>query len=408
MDKKKILIVTSTFPRDPQDRVTARFVFDLAEALTATYDVFVLAPGAAGVARREESGNMHIERFNYFFPARWQALSSGEGMIRDVKKNFFALLQVPCYLIAQIAGIRRMVKKYDIAIVNAHWLIPSGLSLALANSKRAFTGCVTVHAADIFALRKARSLGRAVLHFILKRTARVLPVSSYIKTIVDEVNGSTVANQTIIPMGANLNFTNAQSLPGTGADKSLKLLFIGKLIEKKGVAHLLDAISILKQKGINIRAQIVGGGPLEQRLKALAAILGINDRVEFSGWIKNEELPKYFRGNVVLVVPSVFDRKGETEGMPVVIAESLSCGVPVLASRISGIPDVIKDGYNGWLVEPADAAALASRIQAIAMIALDDFRAHARASARDLDYKTIAARYREAIEACSHMTNKGG
>jgi phosphatidylinositol alpha-1,6-mannosyltransferase len=402
MDRKKILIVTSTFPKDTQDRVTARFVYDLATALTGVYEVFVLAPHAAGLSRCEESNGLHVERFRYFFPATWQALSSGEGLACDVKKNIFSILQVPLYLIAQVRSVRRLVKKNDITTVNAHWLVPSGLSCALANVRNSFTCCVTVHAADIFALKRAKVLGSWILRFILKKTKLILPVSTYIKKTIDEVHGSEVTHYEIIPMGANLNFTPTASHttdqdPGPRVS-DVRLLFVGKLVEKKGVEHLLRALRILKRQHVRASLQIIGGGPLERSLKTLATTLQVNDRVDFYGWVNNEVLPKFFGSNDILVVPSVFDRKGETEGMPVVIAESLSCGVPVLASRISGISDIIKEDYNGWFVEPADEAALAAKIKKISKLSLREYKANALASARGLDYKSIASRYKEAIE----------
>ena len=106
----------------------------------------------------------------------------------------------------------------------------------------------------------------------------------------------------------------------------------------------------LKKTGKDFSVIIAGGGPEEDKIKTLAKELDVLDKVSFIGWTNNNELPAYYTASDIVVVPSIFDSKGETEGMPVVVNEALSSGVPVIGSRISGIPDVVIPGENGWLL----------------------------------------------------------
>ncbi|MBU1084105.1 MAG: glycosyltransferase, partial [Candidatus Omnitrophica bacterium] len=110
----------------------------------------------------------------------------------------------------------------------------------------------------------------------------------------------------------------------------------------------------MKDNGADFKVVIAGGGPLEERLKNDAAGRGLTGLIEFAGWKKNDELPEIYSASDVVVVPSVFDSKGESEGMPVVINEAFAAGVPVLASGISGITDLVENGRNGWLAEAED------------------------------------------------------
>jgi len=398
MDKKKILIVTSTFPKSQDDPVTARFVFDLARSLSDFYNVFVIAPHAAGLPLAEEWGNVRIIRFRYFFPARFQLLSSGRGMLNDIRSNLFAFFQIPGYLFAQYLSVIKVARANSITIINSHWIVPQGLVCSLARVSLKFNHFTTVHAADIFTLKRAKLLGTFISRFILRRTDAVFPVSSYIKEQVESVSRLKDIKYEIIPMGVNTEcFKGGGRKIRPSGKRSLNMLFVGKMVEKKGLVYLLDSLSILMKEGISFKLNVIGGGPLEDILREHVCKIGLSEHAAFLGWISNKRLPEYYKLNDLLIVPSVFDKRGETEGMPVVILEAMAMSTPVLASRISGIPDIVMDGYNGWLVEPAKAEALAQKIREIYVLDLEPYRDNALKTASSFSYGSIASRYKEAI-----------
>lgn len=400
---KKLLISTSTFPKSKDDAVSARFVFDLAKALCRFYDVHVLVPHSAGLLRYEELEGLKIHRFVYFLPARFQILGSGEGMLSDMKCNFLAYLQIPVFLMSQYLATINIVIRNKIDIVNTHWIVPQGFICALIGTILKFNHALTVHAADIFILKRYGFLGRHICRFILNRTDVMLPVSNFIKEQVREVSRKDTTS-CIIPMGVD-----TERFMYTGEKDDLKtkfklnntftFLFVGKFSEKKGIEFLIKASARLQKKGFDFNLILAGGGPLYDCMTDLVETCGISDHVRFLGWINNELLPGIYSLSDVIVVPSVFDRKGETEGMPVVIQEAMACGIPVLASEISGIPDIVEDGKNGWLVKPANDILLAEKMEEILSLeSLEDFKKQAMMTAKNNSYLRIAERYKEAID----------
>ncbi len=147
------------------------------------------------------------------------------------------------------------------------------------------------------------------------------------------------------------------------ATGTFRILAVGTLHEVKGQVHLLEAIARLSPDGPPVRCRFVGEGPDRATLERRAASLGIVDRVAFLGRRTRSEVADLMRDSDVLVVPSVPTRGGKREGLPVVIPEAMGIGLPVVASRLSGIPEIVVDGVTGLLTPPADAAAIAAALE---------------------------------------------
>ncbi|MDP8298205.1 MAG: glycosyltransferase, partial [Candidatus Orphnella occulta] len=401
MDKKNLLIITTTFPAGRDDKVSARFVFDLAKSLKSYYNVSVLAPSFPGAEKLENMGGVKVHRFSYFFPASLQRLTTGEGILANMGRNKFLMFQLPFLFFSLFYNLIKIVKKEKIDIINSHWIIPQGLVCALVKKFLRVRHVLTIHSAGIFTLKRQGALGRAIARYIIRRCDLVIPVSCYIKTTLDGMV-SEKYNYKIIPMGVDIEFFNRDKpedilpvLRETG--KKLKLLFVGKMIEKKGLKFLLEALSILKQRGRDFKLDVIGGGPLKENIESYVKTLNLSADISFSGWVLNRRLPELYDSCDIAVVPSVFDSKQETEGMPVVILEAMAMGAPVLASDISGIPDIVEHGYNGWLIRPGDSSAIAGQIDEIYDIDITPYRKNAADTALRFSYKETASNYKEAI-----------
>ncbi len=131
------------------------------------------------------------------------------------------------------------------------------------------------------------------------------------------------------------------------------LLFVGRLRLRKGVEVLLRALAILKEGGVLLRLRIAGDGEHRAALEHTAARFGVTDQVDFLGRRAPAEIRWLLEHASALVVPSIY------EGMPLVVLEAMVAGVPVVASRVSGIPEVVLEPETGWLVPPENPAALA-------------------------------------------------
>ncbi len=187
----------------------------------------------------------------------------------------------------------------------------------------------------------------------------------------------------------------ARFAPGSEAEPGL-ILHVGRLVEKKGTAILLDALARLP----DARLLVVGDGPLWGALQRRAAPLG--DRVRFLGNLSHEEVVQAMRRASVLATPSVTARDGDAEGLPTVVVEAAACGLPVVATRHSGIPEAVQDGATGFIVPERDADALAAKLALL--LGSDDLRGRmGMAARRRAEERFDLARQTERLEALYDM-----
>jgi colanic acid/amylovoran biosynthesis glycosyltransferase len=138
------------------------------------------------------------------------------------------------------------------------------------------------------------------------------------------------------------------------------VLFVGRLVEKKGVDTLIDAMAILRQSAPGLELSVIGDGPARGDLEKQAQAAGI--KVKFHGWLDEKKVRSAMRRALLLAVSSRTAAGGDSEGLPTVIMEAMAFGVPVVATRHAGIPEIISDKVTGLLVPEADAGALAGAI----------------------------------------------
>jgi glycosyltransferase involved in cell wall biosynthesis len=152
---------------------------------------------------------------------------------------------------------------------------------------------------------------------------------------------------------------------------------------------------------------VIGSGPLEAHLKHRAERLGIQDSVRFTGRLGHADLLTYLHGCRVVAIPSIVDSAGDTEGVPTVLSESLAAGCHVVATRVSGIPDVVSDGCNGWLADPGDPADLARALRRALLHQGRGVREKARQTAAEMDWLRIARCYRANFEIAIRQRGTG-
>jgi colanic acid/amylovoran biosynthesis glycosyltransferase len=141
-----------------------------------------------------------------------------------------------------------------------------------------------------------------------------------------------------------------------------KLLAVGRFVGKKGFDYLLAALKILKHRGLDFTLTFAGDGPRGIQLKHLAKRLGVDDRVVFAGFVSYDHVSDLFCSSDILLVPSVVHSSGDRDGIPTVIMEALKHRVPVIATAVAGIPEVIEDRVTGLLIPEKDGSAIAEAI----------------------------------------------
>ncbi|MGE5639962.1 MAG: glycosyltransferase, partial [Clostridia bacterium] len=325
----RILVLTSTFPRWRDDREPP-FVFELCRRLAAVHEVCVLAPHCRGAAVREEfAPGVHVRRFRYA-PASLETLAYEGGMLESVRRAPWRYLLLPFFLLGELVAAMKAVRELRPDVVHAHWIVPQGLvaGLACALSGRAAPVVCTSHGADLFALRGG--LASRAKAWALRRAAALTVVSSAMKPEAIRL-GANPERLHVMPMGVD---ARERFTPGPGARNGEEILFVGRLVEKKGVAHLLEALARVRQARPRAILTVAGSGPLEASLRERSRALGIAEAVRFAGPIPNADLPAFYRRAAVLAMPSVVARDGDREGLGLVLAEALACECPVVASDL--------------------------------------------------------------------------
>ena len=156
---------------------------------------------------------------------------------------------------------------------------------------------------------------------------------------------------------------NAKMEAPVKMEKPYRLLALGRFVGKKGYDFLLRGCRILADSGLDFRLTLAGDGPRMAQLKNLAHRLGISNKVTFPGFVRYDEVPQLFVDADLLLMPSVVHSSGDRDGIPTVIMEALMHRVPVIATDVSGISEVIEDGKTGLLIREKDPDAIAGAVR---------------------------------------------
>jgi len=352
-----ILVLTSTFPRWTDD-TEPRFVDYLCQNLAEQATVHVIAPHASGAAREEVFGRVRVFRFRYCLES-WQTLAYDGGILPNLRENPLRFLLVPPFLVSQWLLAVRLLRRHRYDIIHAHWIIPQGLVAILA---RRFSGsnpavAVTSHGGDLFALR-GRLFSR--LKTWITRRANALTVVS--DAMVRKAASMGLQEETLIsniPMGVDSRGTFTP--PAADADRR-GLLFVGRLVDKKGVEYLLRAMPDILARHPGERLTIIGDGPLRQPLSDLCRELDISGNVSFEGSLDNRDIPPHLRRAAIAIFPSIVTGAGDQEGSPVAIMEALACGCAAIVADYPGAGDIVTPGETGIIVPGKSPGAIADAV----------------------------------------------
>lgn len=357
LNRKRILVLTSTFPRWQGDDEPP-FVFELCRRLDDKFDILVLAPHADDAKRFERIGGIEIMRFRYFFP-RWEKLAYQGGILANLKRNRWCYLLLPFFFLSQLAALWRILRQQRIDLIHAHWLIPQGLTVAIAGvfTKNMPPLVCTSHGGDLLGLNGL--LLTSIKRWIIRCSSQITVVSHAMLDRALSLGAKPEQLQTV-SMGVD---TRTLFTPDTATRRvDNEVLFVGRLVEKKGCTYLLDAMPEILRRHPDTRLRIVGSGPEEEALKQQADHLGIAYAVTFYGAVINTEILGLYRRATIFVAPSIVTAQGDQEGLGLVLVEALACECPVVASDLPAIRDVVIDGVNGLICRQKNSADLAAKV----------------------------------------------
>jgi glycosyltransferase involved in cell wall biosynthesis len=392
----RILVLASTYPRWPGDAEPG-FVHELCRRLAQRFDVVALVPDAPDALPGGAFDGVEVVRYRYA-PRALQTLVTGGGIVANLRRSPWKWLLLPGFVLAQYVAARRLLRARRFDAIHAHWLVPQGLVARALGAPAKARLVLTSHGGDLYGLR-----GRALTALKRRIAAGAAGMTVVSSAMRDEARrlGLHPARLEVIPMGVDLR---ERFVPDTSVTRDPdRLLFVGRLVPKKGLRHLLEALPAVRRVRPGVALDIVGYGPDEPALRALATHLGLDGAVRFLGAREQKDLPGLYRRAALFVAPFVREASGDQEGLPVALMEAVACGCPVLAGDVRGIEDLLGPEKGAATVPAGDAARLAARMLELladpAAAAASAARIRAHAGDR-FDWTRIAGAYGDFIEAC--------
>ena len=355
-----ILVLTTSFPVKSSIAVGIHIIEKCRHLVRNGVKVKVIAPHHNGSKTSEIMDGIIIKRFRYFFPTKWQKVAYGAGIPNNLMNSWVAKFQLPFFMLFFLLSAISNIRHID--IIHCHWSI-AGLICVIAGKLFNKKVVLMVHGAEVFVLGK-----NPLLMFVLKHADCTISNSTFTKKKTHEVYPSK--NSVVISPGVDVNrfypqvrLANLRHHLNIATDDSF-VLTIGKFIPRKGFEYLIEAFNhIVHQRKITkIKLRIGGRGPLRSKYENMIDQYSLGDYIGFLEYIKDEDIPSYYSEADIFVLPSIVDERGDTEGLGVVFLEANACRTPVIGSKVGGILDVIKDGVNGFYVQPKNALDLAEKI----------------------------------------------
>lgn len=264
----------------------------------------------------------------------------------------------------KVVHAARLMDELGVRHVHCHFANHPALAGFLVHRLTGIPFSFTAHGSDL-------NVDRTMLPQKIREAAFAVTISETNGRLIEETCGGPVPNLVVLHVGIDgRRFAPPPAQRGVGdrPPRAPRIVCIGTLHEVKGQRHLLAAAGMLAGEGRTFELSFVGDGPDRADLEALAAQVPQPARVAFLGQLTRDLIVELLADADLLIAPSVPTASGKREGIPVVLIEAMASGVAVVASHLSGIPELVEDGVTGLTVAPGDAAGLARAIGSL----LDD------------------------------------
>ena len=355
----RILHVVTAFPRTTGD-VIVPWLVELLHRLQADgHEVEVFTSAYQGLGDQVIEG-LPVHRFRYSI-RRWENLTHEETAPDRVRRSLFYGVLSVAFVLSGTVAIWRLCRRHPFDIIHVHWPMPLALWGWAAQAACGAPVVTTFYGVELRWVKRSLPFLKGFVRWAARRSARIVAISSHTAEELREFTDRVVE---VIPYGSAVA-PRPLGQRARAEDGPFEVLFVGRLVQRKGVSVLIDAMARIHAR-VPVHLSIVGAGPERSRLEAQVGRLALEREVEFWGQVPASRLLEAYSKANVFVLPAVEDARGDTEGLGVVLLEAMSHGVPVVGSRIGGIVDIVIQDETGLLVPPADADALASAIRALA------------------------------------------
>jgi glycosyltransferase involved in cell wall biosynthesis len=292
-------------------------------------------------------------------PALWEVLRRGRRDLPGLATHLDAVLEVGPDEAAAAVEVALEVRRAGLTHLHAHFGSVATTVARLAARLAGVDYSFTAHAKDIF----HESVDPADLRAKLADARTTITVSDFNVRYLAEHHADPRTTSRLVRVYNGLDLRRFAFHPYV--DRPATVCAVGRLVEKKGFAVLLDAIARLLPHRPDVRVDLVGSGPEQERLEDQAARLGLTDVVRFHGSVPQEQVHDLVARSGVFAAPCLVGADGNRDGLPTVLTEALAAGTPCVATPVTGIPEVIRDGETGLLVPESDPAALAAALRRV-------------------------------------------
>jgi len=276
----------------------------------------------------------------------WKSIT---GNIQSPKFLTRALVTVPL-----AALFARKMQALHVEHIHAHYATHPALAAYVIHQLTRIPYSITAHAHDIY-------VDRSMLGEKLADAKQVITISDYNKQLLSDLYGAGVANK-IQVIHCGIDPDVFQPRQHHKADEGFTMICVASLQDYKGQRYLIEACHQLKDKGVDFTCLLVGDGNLRQEIEQQIQQLNLEGYVQLLGRQPRQRVSELLASSDVMVLPSVVTESGKKEGIPVALMEALAVEMPVIATRISGIPELIEHEKTGFLVPERDADALAETL----------------------------------------------
>jgi glycosyltransferase involved in cell wall biosynthesis len=253
----------------------------------------------------------------------------------------------------QAAWMALEMQRLGVEHIHAHWATHPTLGAYVIHALTGIPYSFTAHAHDIY-------VDRTMLAEKIRAASFVAAISEYNRRLLHDLYGAISDRVVVIHCGADLSvFKPRPEQPRSGP---FTFVTVARLEEMKGHAYLIDAYAQLKQQGVDFRALFIGEGKTRAAIEEQIARLGLGDRISLLGLQPRDRVSELVSAADVVVMPSITASDGHQEGIPVALMEALATERPVVATAISGIPELVIDGQTGLLTPERDSNALAAAL----------------------------------------------
>ncbi|MFQ4137127.1 glycosyltransferase family 4 protein [Nodosilinea sp. PGN35] len=285
----------------------------------------------------------------------WSELKEAAKVFPEVWEKLALASEERSSVVYQAAWLAQEIRLRGLTHLHAHF---GSVATSVARLAAHFAGVpysFTAHAKDIF----HESVDPEDLRRKLRDAATVVTVSDYNLAYLQRQFGADAGRVRRIYNGMDLSELQFRPLVG----RSPTILSVCRLVEKKGITHLIDACARLRQRGVEFTCQIVGTGPLEGALRSQIRTLHLDDWVEILGPRPQREVFELMQQAAVFAAPYIVGADGNRDGLPTCLLEAMALGTPCVATDVTGIPEVIRDDETGLLVGQGDGEGLAAALQ---------------------------------------------